>query len=95
MRHACRCKHKFGEHVKSKEDKTILCCTRCDCDEYEEQENDADVRPDEESFEEYEKYERKEDSEYLANEDKEISELTKKHPPFVDKLSDDEAKNLK
>lgn len=95
MKHACRCGHKFGEHVKSEEDKTILYCTLCDCEEYEEKENDADIWPDKKLFEDYERDEGMLDSEYLANEDKEILEWLEKHPPFVDKVSDDEAKNLK
>jgi len=96
MKYYCRCKHPLGKHVKSEKDDSILECTynECPCEEYEEQQNDADVWPDEQSIEDYERNIGM-DSEYLENEDKEIYEELKKHPPFVDKLSDDETKNLK
>ena len=83
-------------HVKSEKDNSILKCTydECTCEEYEEQKNDADVWPDEQSIEDYEK-DLEADPEFLKSEDKEVFEKTEEYAPFVDKFSDDDVKNLK
>ena len=96
MKYHCRCRHQFGIHVKSEKNDSILECTypECTCEEYEEQSNDNDVYQEEMSFEEHEHYDSLDSDEDLLKENQEVLGDLDRHPPFVDRISDEEADRL-